>query len=549
MSDNKIRVWVTGHKSPDTDSICSAIAYANLKNTVDESKDYFPGRAGDINEETRFVLDYFGADEPELIVDVRQQLSDVEFHRTTGVDKNISIKEAWETMKKEDMVTLPVTEGDELDGVVTIGDLSRSVFNVLDRHQISEASTPYINIVKVLDAEVVTGDTDKNFDNGKLVLSACVINSMVGTIDEGDIVVLEDRAEAQRNAVEMGAGCVIICNGAEVDKDAVKAASVNGCIILKAKYDPFTCARLIIQSVPIRSIYKEREHLITFRLNDFLDDITDQMTQVRYRYFPVEDEEGKYVGLVSKGNLLSAGKKQIILVDHEEKAQAVDGIESAELLEIIDHHRLGGMTTPAPLFARVQPVGCCCTIIYNMYKEAGVVPDKKMAGLMLSAIISDTLLFKSPTCTPMDKAAGEELAKLAGVTPETYAKEMFKAGSNLGSKDTRDIFFMDFKKFEIEGKNIVVGPVSKINTDEIDDIHKKISGIMDEVIAERCLDNAFLMITDIMEESSKVVCGGEGGIEIIEEAFGKKADGDAVYLEGVVSRKKQMIPSIMGVMQ
>ncbi len=549
MSDNKIRVWVTGHKSPDTDSICSAIAYANLKNTVDESKDYFPGRAGDINEETRFVLDYFGADEPELIVDVRQQLSDVEFHRTTGVDKNISIKEAWETMKKEDMVTLPVTEGDELDGVVTIGDLSRSVFNVLDRHQISEASTPYINIVKVLDAEVVTGDTDKNFDNGKLVLSACVINSMVGTIDEGDIVVLEDRAEAQRNAVEMGAGCVIICNGAEVDKDAVKAASVNGCIILKAKYDPFTCARLIIQSVPIRSIYKEREHLITFRLNDFLDDITDQMTQVRYRYFPVEDEEGKYVGLVSKGNLLSAGKKQIILVDHEEKAQAVDGIESAELLEIIDHHRLGGMTTPAPLFARVQPVGCCCTIIYNMYKEAGVVPDKKMAGLMLSAIISDTLLFKSPTCTPMDKAAGEELAKLAGVTPETYAKEMFKAGSNLGSKDPRDIFFMDFKKFEIEGKNIGVGQVSTINTDEIDDIHKKISGIMDEVIAERCLDNAFLMITDIMEESSKVVCGGEGGIEIIEEAFGKKADGDAVYLEGVVSRKKQMIPSIMGVMQ
>lgn len=549
MSDNKSRVWVTGHKSPDTDSICSAIAYANLKNTVDASKDYIPGRAGDINEETRFVLGYFGVKEPELVVDVRQQLSDVNFHRTSGVDKDISIREAWEKMKDEDMVTLPVTEGKELDGVVTIGDLSRSVFNVLDRNQISGAATPYKNIVKVLDAEVVIGDTDKIFDSGKMVVSACVINSMVGTIDEGDIVVLEDRAEAQRNAVEMGAGCVIVCNGAEVDGDAKKAASVNGCIILKAKYDPFTCARLMIQSVPIKSIYKKREHLITFRLNDFLDDITDQMTQVRYRYFPVEDEEGKYVGLVSKGDLLNAGRKQIILVDHEEKVQAVDGIESAELLEIIDHHRLGGMTTPAPLFARIQPVGCCCTIIYEMYKEAGVTPDKKMAGLMLSAIISDTLLFKSPTCTPMDKAAGEELAEIAGVTPEAYAKEMFKAGSDLGSKEPRDIFFMDFKKFEIEGKNIGVGQVSTINTDEIDDIHKKISGIMDEVISEKSLDNAFLMITDIMEESSKVVCGGEGATAIIEEAFGKEADGDAVYLEGVVSRKKQMIPSIMGVMQ
>ncbi len=513
MSDNK-KIWVTGHKSPDTDSIC------------------------------------FGAELPELITDVRQQLSDVTFYRTPGVDKNISIKEAWEIMKKEDMVTLPVTEKEnELDGVVTIGDLSRSVFNVLDRNQISGASTPYENIVKVLEAEVVTGDISRSFDKGKLVISACVINSMVGTIDEGDIVLLEDRSEVQRNAVNMGAGCVIVCNGADVDIDAKKAASVNGCIILKAEYDPFTCARLINQSIPIRSIYKEREHLITFRINEFLDDITEQMNQVRYRYFPVEDEEGKYIGLVSKGNLLKAGKKQVILVDHEEKVQAVDGIESAEILEIIDHHRLGGMTTPAPLFARVQPVGCCCSIIYEMYKEAGVTPDKKMAGLMLSAIISDTLLFKSPTCTSMDKLAGEELAKIAGVTTETYAKEMFKAGSDLGSKEPREIFFMDFKKFEIEGKNIGVGQVSTINTDEIEDIHQKIAGIMDDVIAEKGLDNAFFMITDIMEESSKVVCGGEGGTAIIEAAFDRQAEGDAVYLPGVVSRKKQMIPSIMGVMQ
>ncbi len=549
MSDNKNKVWVTGHKSPDTDSICSAIAYANLKNTIDSEKEYIPAKAGDISNETAFVLEYFGLTEPHTLKDVRPQLSDVDFHHVKGADKEMSIRSAWEKMKEEDIVTLPIVDGDEIEGVVTIGDISRSVFNVFDGIHISEAATPFKNIKEVLNAEVLSGDESKVFDDGKVTVSARVSASMAETVGENDIVLLENVKESQMNAIELGASCIIMCNNADVDDDVIKLAKEKGCNVLRTRFDPFTCGRLITQSIPIRSICKKRDALITFELNDYVEDITEHITGVRYRYFPVEDENGKYVGMVSKGNLLSAGKKKLILVDHEEKTQAVDGIDTAEILEIIDHHRLGGMTTPSPLYARVQPVGCCCTIIYEMYKEAGVTPDKKMAGLMLSAIISDTLLFKSPTCTPADKKAGEELAKLAGVTAEDFAKEMFKAGSDLGSKEPKEIFFMDFKKFEIEGKNIGVGQVSTINSDEIDDIHKKISGVMDEVLAEKGLDNAFLMITDIMEESSKVVCGGNDGINIIEQAFGKNAEGDAVYLEGVVSRKKQMIPGIMGVLQ
>ena len=238
---------------------------------------------------------------------------------------------------------------------------------------------------------------------------------------------------------------------------------------------------------------------------------------------------------------LEEGDK-VILVDHNEKSQTVDGIENAEVLEIIDHHRLGGLVTATPLFMRVQPVGCTGTIIYQMYKENGIEITKEMAGLMVSAILSDTLLFRSPTCTEADKAAGMELAAIAGIDPEVYAKEMFKAGSNLAEKTAEEIFNIDCNNFEMGDKVITVAQVSTINSDEIDDIHNKISEFIKGVDA----DMAFLMITDIINESSTVVCAGEGAIELMTNGFEVKADGDAVYLPGVVSRKKQMVPAIMG---
>ena len=439
-------VWVVGHKNPDSDSICSALAYSKFKNTINgENVNYLPKRLGVLSEETKFIINYFGVDAPELVEDARPQLLDVRFHHPAGIAVNASVREAWDLMHKEEIETLPVLEGNVVKGLVTVGDLSRAVFAV---------DNPSANMGEVLAA----------FDQ------------------------------------------------------------------------------------PVENVYTGRESIVTFTLTDYIDDVKSSIADTRYRYFPVEDENGNYAGLVSKGDLVNSGKKQVILIDHQEKTQAIDGIETAEILEIIDHHRLGGLSTAGPLFARLQPVGCSSTIIYQMYKEAGLLPDKTTAGLMMSAIISDTLLFRSPTCTPTDKEAGLELAKIAGVDPESYAKEMFKAGSNLGDKTAEEIFFMDFKKFEIAGKMVGVGQVSTINSDEIDDLHKKISGVMDRIIEEKSLDNAFLMITDIMEESSKVVCGGSSGTDIMEKAFNVESTGDSVFLPGVVSRKKQMIPALMGAM-
>lgn len=550
MSGKNNEVWVIGHKNPDTDSICSAICYAELKNKLSGGdKLYIPKKTANVNDETKFALDHFGFAEPETVTDVRSQLSDVEFHHVPGVDGDISIREAWAKMREYNIVTLPVTEGKKLEGIVTIGDLSRTVFDVIDRYQMSDAATPYANVQSVLEAEVVTGDVSGTFDKGRVVVSSANQDQMAKLIEPGDIVILENREDSHINAIETRAGCIILCNESKVSDDIVSKAEENGTIVLRTKYDPVTCVRLINQSIPIRSLYRSGDDLQKFKLDDYVEDITDPMTQVRFRYFPVEDENGEYVGLVSKGDLLKAGKKQVILVDHEELAQAVDGVNKAEVLEIIDHHRLGGMTTPQPLFARIQPMGCTCTIIYNMYKEEGITPDKDIAGLMLSAICSDTLLFTSPTCTPHDKIAAKELEKIAEVDTHDYAMDMFKAGSNWGSKSAEEILTNDFKKFEMGGRVVGVDQVNITSESDVDDIYDKIKPELKGFMNAQCAHNLYVMITDIIKGNSVLVAAGDGGVELMERTFGKKADGDRMMLEGVVSRKKQIVPPLTEALQ
>ena len=550
MSRKNNEVWVIGHKNPDTDSICSAICYAELKNKLSGGdKLYIPKKTANVNDETKFALEHFGFAEPETVTDVRSQLSDVEFHHVPGVDGDISIREAWAKMREYNIVTLPVTEGKKLEGIVTIGDLSRTVFDVIDRYQMSDAGTPYANVQSVLEAEVVTGDVSGIFDKGRVVVSSANQDQMAKLIEPGDIVILENREDSHINAIETRAGCIILCNESKVSDDIVSKAEENGTIVLRTKYDPVTCVRLINQSIPIRSLYRSGDDLQKFKLDDYVEDITDPMTQVRFRYFPVEDENGEYVGLVSKGDLLKAGKKQVILVDHEELAQAVDGVNKAEVLEIIDHHRLGGMTTPQPLFARIQPMGCTCTIIYNMYKEEGITPDKDIAGLMLSAICSDTLLFTSPTCTPHDKIAAKELEKIAEVDTHDYAMDMFKAGSNWGSKSAEEILTNDFKKFEMGGRVVGVDQVNITSESDVDDIYDKIKPELKGFMNAQCAHNLYVMITDIIKGNSVRVAAGDGGVELMERTFGKKADGDRMMLEGVVSRKKQIVPPLTEALQ
>lgn len=550
MSDNNNEIWVIGHKNPDTDSICSAICYAELKNKLaGGEKLYIPKKTANVNDETKYALDYFGFAEPETVLDVRPQLSDVLFHRIPGVDGDISIRDAWAKMKEYNIVTLPVTEGKKLEGIVTIGDLSRTVFDVIDRYQMSAAGTPFANVVSVLEADVITGDTSAVFDKGRVVVSSANEDRMSRLIEPGDIVILENREDSHINAIETRAGCIILCNDSEVAPEIVSKAEENKTIVLRTKYDPVTCVRLINQSIPIRSLFRKREELLKFKLDDFVEDITDPMTQVRFRYFPVENENGEFEGLVSKGDLLKAGKKQVILVDHEEVGQAVDGVTKADILEIIDHHRLGGMTTPAPLFARIQPMGCTCTIIYQMYKEAGITPQKDIAGLMLSAICSDTLLLTSPTCTGHDKIAAKELEKIAGVDMEDYAMAMFKAGSQWGNKTAEEILTSDFKKFEMGGRCVGVDQVNVTDVDAVDEIYEKIAPALDGFIKDNGADNIFIMVTDIIKGNSVLIAGGEGGVELMERTFGKKAEGDRMMLEGVVSRKKQIVPPLTEALQ
>ncbi len=442
-AERKKKTIVIGHKNPDTDSICSAICYARLKRAITGNV-YEPRRAGHINEETRFVLDYFGADAPHPVESVRTQVRDVEIHEIEGVDRNISLKKAWNLMQDGNVVTLPAVSSDgKLEGLITVGDIAKTYMNVYDSSILSKARTRYSNILETLEGSLLVGDETNYFQEGKVLVAAANPDMMEYYISPHDLVILGNRYESQLCAIEMEADCIIVCEGAAVSMTIRKLAQERGCTVIMTPYDAYFVARLINQSMPIE-YFMRTKGLITFQDTDCIDDIRDVMASKRHRDFPVLDRDGRYRGMISRRNLLGAKGKQIVLVDHNERSQAVDGIENAEILEIIDHHKLGTVETIAPVFFRNQPVGCTATIIYQMYQENHVEIDKTTAGLLCSAIISDTLLFRSPTCTPIDRQAAIALSEIAGIQVETYAGEMFAAGSNLKGKSNEEIFYQDF---------------------------------------------------------------------------------------------------------
>ena len=315
-------------------------------------------------------------------------------------------------------------------------------------------------------------------------------------------------------------------------------------------HDTFAVARLIHQSLPVGSIMK-REDLVSFRMDDFIEDIEPTMTQMRHRYFPVLDKGDNFIGMISRRNFLGARKKQLILVDHNEKSQAVQGMEDAEILEIIDHHRLGTVTTLSPVFFRNQPLGSSSTIIYQMYQESGVAIDAQTAGILLAAIISDTLLYRSPTCTVVDRAAGEELAKIAGIDAEQFAREMFRAGSHMAEKTTEEIFRQDFKRFSIGEDTIGIGQINGMDPGELHGIRDRILPELEKVRTENGLQMLFFLLTDILGESSEVLFDGKDATWVVEHAFSCPIgeDGKSAVLPGIVSRKKQFLPAIVEVMQ
>ena len=547
--ERKRRTIVIGHKNPDTDSICSAICYAALKSKI-TGNEYVAGRAGHVNEETQYVLNYFHVEAPQLIESVKTQVKDIEIRATKGVDRNISLKKAWNLMQDAHVVTLPaVSEKGVLEGLITVGDITKSYMNVLDSSILSKAHTQYKNILETLEGAMVVGDENDYFDQGKVLIAAANPDMMEYYISEHDLVILGNRYESQLCAIEMEADCIIVCEGAAVSMTIRKLAQEHGCTVMTTPYDAYTAARLINQSMPIGHFMKT-EDLITFEDSDCIDDVKEVMASKRHRDFPVLDKDGKYLGMISRRNLLGAKGKQIILVDHNEKNQAVDGLENADIQEIIDHHKLGTVETISPVFFRNQPVGCTATIVYQMYHENNVEIDKATAGMLCSAIISDTLLFRSPTCTPIDKMAATELARIAEIDMDRYAADMFSAGSNLRGKSNDEIFYHDFKLFNSGKTSYGVGQISSLNADELVELRERLLPFLKKPHEEHGVDMIFFMLTNILTESTSLLCEGEGAEALIRAAFhmeeaGADDEANVVELPGVVSRKKQLIPSIM----
>ena len=547
----KQKTIVIGHKNPDTDSICSAICYAALKAQI-TGEEYVAGRAGHVNEETQFVLKYFGVKAPELIRNVKTQVADIEIRDNKGVDKNISLKQAWQLMQDNSVVTLAAVSGSgTLQGLITVGDITRSYMNVHDSSILSKAKTRYSNIVETLEGAMVVGDPKRYFDQGKVLIAAANPDMMEFYISEHDLVILGNRYESQLCSIEMGADCIVICEGAGVSMTIKKLAEEKDCTIITTPYDTYTVARLINQSMPI-CYFMTEENLNTFEDTDYIDDIKDVMAKRRYRDFPVLDAEGRYKGMISRRNLLGARGKQLILVDHNEKNQAVAGIENAEIKEIIDHHKLGTVETIAPVFFRNQPLGCTATIVYQMYQEAGAPINKEIAGLLCSAIISDTLLFRSPTCTAIDRHAAAALAEIAGIELETYADEMFSAGSNLKKKTDEEIFYLDFKRFTAGKLSFGIGQISSLNEGELEKLKKRLMPYLQKAQKDHGVDMIFFMLTNILTESTELLCEGNGAELLVANAFDIKPDQvriekdkASVMLRGLVSRKKQLIPAIM----
>ena len=547
MGEKKTPIIVIGHKNPDTDSICSAIAYTNLKKLLTKGN-YVARRAGQLNEETQYVLNRFGVKAPDYIADVGTQVKDIEIRETVGVSKEISLKKAWTLMKDNNVVTLPITNQRKLEGLITIGDIATSYMDVYDSRILGRAKTSYQNIVETLDGNVVVGDKDAYFTEGKVLIAAANPDLMESYIEKNDLVILGNRYESQLCAIEMNSSCIVVCEGAPISLTIKKLAEEHGCTIISSPHDTYTVARLINQSMPI-SYFMRTDSLITFQTDDFTETIKEVMAKKRHRDFPILNKRGDYIGMISRRNLLNMAKKKIILVDHNEKSQAVDGIENAEILEIIDHHRLGSLETISPVFFRNQPLGCTATIIYEMYQESGVPVDKLTASLLCAAIVSDTLMYRSPTCTQKDKDTAEKLASIAQLNVEDFARDMFKAGSNLSSKSPEEIFYQDFKKFSINDISFGVGQINSMSDTELDGIKQRLVPYMEQSWQSHGVGMIFFMLTDIVKESTELIFMGNNASELITAAFNCMPEKESFILPGVVSRKKQLIPAIMAAMQ
>ena len=543
---NQERIFVIGHKNPDTDSICSAIAYADIKNRTSQKVKYIPKRAGQINEETEYVLNRFGMLPPGYLSNIGTQVKDMDIRMSPDADKSMSLKNAWDLMMEKSIVSLPIRDREgQLEGLITIGDIAKTYMDTTDSYLLPRARTQYRRIAETIAGTVIEGNEHGYFTKGKVLVGTANPEMLKAYIEEDDLIIMGDREEDHLQAIAQNVSCIIVGMGIEVTEKVIKLAHEKEIVIIMSPYDTFTIARLINQSIPVRYIMKT-DNLVTFSTEDFTDDIQNEMIKHRHRAFPVINKKGKCIGTISRRNFLDMHKKKVALVDHNEKDQAVDNIDKAEIVEIIDHHKLGSLETISPISFRNQPVGCTATILYEMYGEQKLEISPNIAGLLCAAIISDTLMFRSPTCTLSDKMAAGALALIAGINIEQFAREMFKAGSNLKDKSPEEIFYQDYKKFIAEDEiSFGVGQISSMDSDELTEIKERLIPFMVSECGRHGVSRVFFMLTNIIEESTELLYYGEGSEEMASTAFHMEPTDGIFDLKGVVSRKKQLIPTLM----
>lgn len=543
MTDKDI-IWITGHKNPDSDSICSAIAYADFKKK--NGVNAMPARLGDISRETEFILNYFNVTTPPLLKTVRTQITDLNIDPAVPVTHDSTLLKAWARMKLNNVKTLPVVdEENHLHGLITVSDIANKYLDTIETNVLGKQNTNIQNIADTINAKILTGNNEDLTESGKVIIVAMQKEEMLPFLEKGDIVIVGNRTDTQLEAIKLQASCLIITGNAIVEQEVLEEAKANNVILMVCPQDTFTTSRLISQSIAVANVMTT-EGLIRFNLDDFIDDIKTKMLQTRYRSYPVIDDNNVIQGFISRYHLISSRKKKVILVDHNEKGQTVDGIDEAEIMEIVDHHRFGDIQTAYPISVKLEPVGSTATIIANIFFDNAIRPSKSISGILCAAIISDTMNFKSPTSVYKDKLTADKLAEIAGINIEKFAEEMIKESSSIHGKSAKDIFHEDFKEFNLADQKFAISQIKTMDTDCIKDIYQEILDYMHQICESNSYNLVMLLITDIIKEGSEIIVIGESKT-LIEKAFNLEIVDNKAFLPGVVSRKKQIIPVLSNI--
>ncbi len=540
-------VFVSGHKNPDSDSICSAIAYANYLFKIGRYN-AVPVRLGDINKETEFILKTFQVEIPVLLKTVKQKVEDLDYDKVTVFSKELTLKTAWFLMKQQNLKSAPVLDDHgQLLGLLSTSNIIEGYMDDWDSQILKDASTPIENVIDTLDASIIHLDKSLKTIKGEVHIAAMTGEEAMKRIHENDVVIIGgDREEAVEHMIEAKVSLIILTGSLAIHEDLLQACIDNRISIISTPFNTFMSSQQIIQSIPVEYVM-QKGGLKTFSTDDTVDYVKEVMTETRFRSYPVIDFMGRVVGSVSRFQVLNGMKKKVIQVDHNERGQSINGIEEAEILEIVDHHRVADIQTIGPVLFRGEPVGSTATIVAKCYKEGNVEITKDMAGIMLGAIISDTLLFKSPTCTPTDTKIAKELAKIAEVDVKEFGLEMFRAGTSLVGKTVEEIFNQDYKKFGFGDLKVGVAQVNTMDIEGFMPYKKDMLEYMEKVAIDNRLEFTMLLLTDVINATSEVLVAGPRP-HFVTSAFHIELVNQQASLPGVISRKKQVVPVITEVL-